>query len=282
MNKARIVKERLYSVESIDSITHILESIASIRIRQIRDEVLGSREFFQRLWSIFSQLRVSEKDLKRTNTKIKNSKQAVILVTANAGLTGEVDTHLVSAVLAEVDAKKTDFFVFGLHGENILRQYGIKPVQSFRFPEIGSPIDVSQCVDIVASYHKPLVYYPSYSSLTSQQISKIELYEAVQTLGEGHKDLTTEQIIFKDNCIFEPSISEVVNYLEQMMAGTILTEIILESNLAQYSSRFNAMSVASTRAASMSESLRLQYSRLKRHESDEANRRYTKHRKVTV
>ena len=54
MNKARRVHEQLATVESIDSITHILESIASIRIRQIKDEVLGSREFFQRLWAIFS------------------------------------------------------------------------------------------------------------------------------------------------------------------------------------------------------------------------------------
>lgn len=282
MIKARKVQEQLSSIESIDSITHILESIASIRISQIKDEVLGSREFFQRLWTIFSQLRVSQKDIKRENTKAKNPRQAVILVTANAGLTGEVDTHLVRKVLAEVDPKQTDFFVFGMHGESILLQYGIKPVKAFRFPEIGSPIDVSECVDVVSNYNKPVVYYPSYSSLTVQQISKIELYEAVQSIGEGHNELNTEQVIFKDNCIFEPSIAEVVSYLEQMMASTILTEIILESNLAQYSSRFNAMSLASTRASDTLKNLKRQYSKLKRHESDEANRRYTNARKVMV
>jgi ATP synthase F1 gamma subunit len=282
MNKSRRVHEQLGTVESIDSITHILESIASIRISQIKDEVLGSREFFQRLWAIFSQLRVSERDVARDTTATKNPKPAVLLVTANAGLTGEVDTNLINTALAEVDPKATDFFIYGMHGENLLLQRGIKPVKSFKFPEIGTPIDVNECVRAISTYEKPIVYYPSYSALTVQQISKLALIDAVQTIGSKQADLGSGQAIFKDNTIFEPSISEVVNYMERMMIGTILTEIILESNLAQYSSRFNAMTAASTRAGDMSKLLRRQYLKLKRNESDEANRRYSKHRKVAV
>jgi F0F1-type ATP synthase gamma subunit len=169
-----------------------------------------------------------------------------------------------------------------LHGENLLLQRGIKPIKSFKFPEIGSPIDVNECVQAIGVYEKPVVYYPSYSALTVQQISKLALIDAVQTIGSKQTDVVNEQVIFKDNTIFEPSISEVVDYLERMMIGTILTEIILESNLAQYSSRFNAMTAASTRAGEMTKLLRRQYLRLKRNEGDEANRRYSKHRKVAV
>jgi ATP synthase F1 gamma subunit len=281
MNKSRRIHDQLQSVDSIDSITHILESIASIRIRQIKDEVLGSREFFQRLWAIFSQLRVSERDINRATSQAKSNRQAVVLITANAGLTGEVDTHLIAKVFSEVDTKNTDFIVYGMHGENLLLQRGIKPVKAFRFPEIGAPIDVNECVQAISSYQTPVVYYPSYSALTVQEISRLPLLDAVQTLGASEKDISTEQIIFKDNTIFEPSISEVVDYLERMMIGTILTEIILESNLAQYSSRFNAMTAASTRAGNMSKTLRREYLKTKRYESDESNRRF-KHRKVAV
>ena len=131
MIKSRKLRDQLQSTESIDSITHILENIASIRIGQIKDEVLGSREFFQRLWAIFSQLRVSSKDLAGQNKQPKNSKPAVVLVTANAGLTGEVDTKLMTRVLTEVDPKATDFYVYGLHGEGLLLQRLIKPVKTF-------------------------------------------------------------------------------------------------------------------------------------------------------
>ena len=161
-------------------------------------------------------------------------------------------------------------------------QRGIKPVKTFKFPEIGAPIDVNECVQAISAYQTPIVYYPSYSSLTAQEISKLALLDAVQTLGASNTQVQTEQIIFKDNTIFEPSISEVVEYLEQMMVGTILTEVILESNLAQYSSRFNAMTAASNRASDMSKNLRRLYLRLKRYESDESSRRYAKHGKVAV
>lgn len=282
MKKSRRLHEELQNVNSIENITHILESIASIRIKQIKDEVIGSREFFQRLWAIFSQLRVSQKDAKREPAGPQKSKQAVILVTANAGLTGEVDTNLVTKVLAEVDPQKTDFFVFGLHGASLLVQRGVKPVKTFKFPEVGTTIDVAECITAIAGYTKPIVYFPSYSSLTVQEISRLELLEAVQTIGSSQSDIGNEEIIFKDNTIFEPSISEVVHYLEQMMASTILTEIILETNLAQYSSRFNAMTAASTRATDMSKLLSRQYLQFKRQESDESNRRYKVSRKVAV
>lgn len=279
MNKARKIRDQLSTIESIDDISHILENIASIRIRQIRDEVLASREFFQRLWAIFSQLRVSEKEAKKRKVQQKSSRQAVVVVTANAGLTGEVDSKVIQTTLTNTDPKQTDFFVYGLHGESIMLQLGVKPTKVFRFPEIGSPIEVNECIEAVSIYQKPLVYYPSYSSLLSQEISKIELFSAVQMIGSRKTDLDRSQIIFEDNTIFEPSITEIVDYLESMMASAILTEIILESNLAQYASRFNAMTVAGTRAADMEKRLRRKYLATKRYESDEANRRYTK-RKV--
>ena len=282
MNKSRKLYSELQNTESIGNITHILESIASIRIKQIKDEVLGSREFFQHLWSIFSQLRVSDKDIKRDPAKAVKPKQAVILVTANAGLTGEVDTNLITKALSEVDPSKTDFFVYGLHGASLLTQRGIEPVKTFKFPEVGGDIDVSECIQAVSEYSTPIVYFPSYSSLTVQEISRLELIDAVQSVGSSQDNISADQVISLDNCIFEPSISEVVQYLERMMASTILTEIILETNLAQYSSRFNAMTSASTRAKDMSKLIRRQYIQLKRYESDESNRRYGASRKVAV
>lgn len=280
MNKAKKIREQLTTVESIDNISHILENIASIRIRQIRDEVLASREFFQRLWAIFSQLRVSEKESKKRQQRPKSSKQAVVIVTANAGLTGEVDSKVINATLKAIDPKQSDYFIYGLHGESLLLQLGVKPVKVFRFPEIGSPIEVNECIEAVSSYHKPIVFYPSYSSLLSQEVSRIELYSAVQIIGSRETDFDRSEIIFEDNTIFEPSITEIVDYLESMMAAAILTEIILESNLAQYASRFNAMTIASTRATETERLLRRKYLATKRYESDEANRRYTKRKVV--
>ena len=278
MIKSHYIKEKLQTTQTVESITHILESLASIRIGQIKDDVLTSREYFQRLWSIFSQLRINEKEGQRQQIQ-KKSRSAALLITANAGLSGEIDTNLISLALSEIDINKTDFIVYGLHGEQLLLQRGIKPAKVFKFPEVGAPIDTSECANFICQYEKPLVYFPSYRALTVQYISKIELIDAVQTVGAGD-EIDLSQIISKDNTIFEPTLSEVVQYLEQIMVGVILTEIILESNLAQFSSRFNAMTSASARASHSARLLQRQYRQIKRYELDEANRQYRKVKRV--
>ncbi len=289
MKKSTQIRATLASTNSVSSIAHILENIASIRITQIKDEVLQSRDFFSRLWSMYGQLRVSDKDaranLATTATIAANAqsnKKAVILITANAGLTGEVDTILINQVLAEVDPKTTDFFVLGMHGQSLLLQHNINPIKTLRFPEVGQAIDVSDLMQALVPYSTPTVYYPSYDSLSIQRVFSLELKSTVQKLGAQDRNLNQEEIIFKDNCIFEPSVVEVVAYLEQMMMSTILTEIILESNLAQLSSRFNAMNVASSKATDMAKNLQRRYVQLRRYESDESNRRYSNSRKATV
>lgn len=289
MKKSTQIRATLASTNSVSSIAHILENIASIRITQIKDEVLQSRDFFSRLWSMYGQLRVSDKDaranLATTATIAANAqsnKKAVILITANAGLTGEVDTILINQVLAEVDPKTTDFFVLGMHGQSLLLQHNINPIKTLRFPEVGQAIDVGDLMQALVPYSAPTVYYPSYDSLSIQRVFSLELKSTVQKLGAQDRNLNQEEIIFKDNCIFEPSVVEVVAYLEQMMMSTILTEIILESNLAQLSSRFNAMNVASSKATDMAKNLQRRYVQLRRYESDESNRRYSNSRKATV
>ena len=289
MKKSTQIRATLASTNSVSSIAHILENIASIRITQIKDEVLQSRDFFSRLWSMYGQLRVSDKDaranLATTATIAANAqsnKKAVILITANAGLTGEVDTILINQVLTEGDTKTTDFFVLGMHGQSLLLQHNINPIKTLRFPEVGQAIDVGDLMQALVPYSTPTVYYPSYDSLSIQRVFSLELKSTVQKLGAQDRNLNQEEIIFKDNCIFEPSVVEVVAYLEQMMMSTILTEIILESNLAQLSSRFNAMNVASSKATDMAKNLQRRYVQLRRYESDESNRRYSNSRKATV
>jgi len=281
MKKSALIHQKFVDTNTIESISHILESIASIRIQQIKDEVLESREFFLRLWSIYSQLRVSEKDveLDGSDSEKKIDRPAVVLVTANAGLTGEIDSHLVNSTLQEVDTNKADFFVVGKHGESLLRQRGINPKAAFKFPEITEEIDITELTTALRQYDKPVVYYPSYESLSVQRVVSLPLVETVQRLSEEDRELDPSQIISPDKCLFEPSVNEVVKYLEQMMISTTLTEIVLESSLAQLASRFNAMNSASSRAKDMSRDLFKNYVQLKRYESDEANRKYNK-RKV--
>jgi F0F1-type ATP synthase gamma subunit len=78
-----------------------------------------------------------------------------------------------------------------------------------------------------------------------------------------------DEVINEHTYIFEPNTYAVVAHLERSMMQISLSEVILESKLAQYASRFKAMSIAKDRANETLVDVSLMYNRAKRHEKDE-------------
>jgi F0F1-type ATP synthase gamma subunit len=119
----------------------------------------------------------------------------------------------------------------------------------------------------IQRYASTVAYYQSYISLTNQQVKNIKLSNAVSERGKN-VELGAE-VISEHNYIFEPSTYEVVDHLERSMMQITLSEVILESKLAQYASRFRAMSAARDKADDSFSDLSLLFSRAKRHIKDE-------------
>jgi len=89
----------------------------------------------------------------------------------------------------------------------------------------------------------------------------------VKEEAKGVKD--TDDYISEANYIFEPSTFDVVAHLERSMMQIALSQVILDSKLAQYASRFRAMSMANDRAGQLHNSLTMLYNRTKRRTQDE-------------
>jgi F0F1-type ATP synthase gamma subunit len=77
------------------------------------------------------------------------------------------------------------------------------------------------------------------------------------------------EVISEQNYIFEPSTREVVDHLERSMLQIMLSEVILESKLAQYASRFKAMRMAGDKADEAYTDITRAYSRARRYLKDE-------------
>jgi F0F1-type ATP synthase gamma subunit len=101
----------------------------------------------------------------------------------------------------------------------------------------------------------------------TQEVKTIKLATAVAERGKTVEAAT--EVISESNYIFEPSTYAVVDHLERSMLQITLSEVILESKLAQYASRFRAMTVANDRADESLAELKTQYYRAKRHLKDE-------------
>jgi ATP synthase F1 gamma subunit len=170
-------------------------------------------------------------------------------------------------MLKDYDPVHQDIIIIGHHGAVQLMQAGVNYKKYFKLPKKDQNINVAPLVREVRQYRNAVVYYQTYQSLMSQEIKRIALSQAVQE--EGKKSGPNDEIISEVNYIFEPSAYAVVAHLERTMLEIALSQVILDSKLAQYASRFRAMSVANDKSNDSLRDLRMMYNRSKRWQTDE-------------
>jgi F-type H+-transporting ATPase subunit gamma len=275
MSRIQDVANQREAMDTIVNLTSVFEGIASMRIAQTKNQVLQSQQFFSELWNIYTQLRVDKlfRFGRTTETEKVNDKQLFIIITSEGGFSGDIDQKLIDTMLKQYDAKKQDIIVIGHHGAVQLIQQGISFKKYFTLPSKDQNINVQPLIREVRSYRDTVVFYETYVSLMVQDVRSIDLSNAVKEevagVGGAPGKKKEEEYISERNYIFEPSAFEVVAHLERSMMQIALSQVILESKLAQYASRFRAMSMAKDRAHQLHDNLNLLYNRTKRRTQDE-------------
>lgn len=268
MSRVQEVAERRRAMSTIVKLTSVFEGLASMRIAQVKNQVSASQEFFEELWRMYSQLRVDTLfRFGRSQRENAIDKNLFIIITAEGGFSGDIDQKLIGQMLKEYDPRKHDIIVIGHHGALQLIQAGVNFTKYFTLPSRDTNINVQPLVREVRRYHNTVVFYQSYVSLMVQEVKRIELHSSVaksgQQAGKG------EEFISEANYIFEPSSFDVIAHLERSMVQITLSQLILDSKLAQYASRFRAMSMANDKADELFTDLTLLYNRTKRRTQDE-------------
>ncbi len=254
------------SMGTIVRLTSAFESLASMRIMRNKNRVLKSRSYFRDIWQVYSQIRVDpEFNYGRHNFEPHNKKELYLLVTADTGLSGNIDQRLVDLALKTYNPTKNDIIVIGKRGALQLAQHNIACLRHFKLP-LKDSFNVEPLVKAVQNYQNTKVFYQTYQSLTNQEIKALDINAVVESYAKNDQD---DQSISEANYIFEPSTKEVVAYFERTMIRLTITEAILESRLAQDASRFITMKEANDSANEAAHDLYLQYRNAKRNVTDQ-------------
>ncbi len=264
MRRASAIEKDAADITTIQDLTSVFESLASTQVGKVKGKVELSKQFFQLLWARYSSIRVDPNSRIGAREDNKGAKKVFVVISAEAGLSGDIDQRLMNVMQQDYEAATTDIIVLGSHGANQLTQRGIPYVRFFQVPESDHYIDVSPVIEAVLPYSKIIVYYEEYVSLGVQNIKSIDLISSVQELSEG----ANEESMTADDTIFEPSLDDIADQMEITMMTLALSQTILESGLAQAASRFNAMAVAKKRAGELRGDFMLEFNRAKRSESD--------------
>ncbi|CAN5634530.1 ATP synthase F1 subunit gamma [soil metagenome] len=269
MKRPNEIEREEAAMTTLYELTGVFEGIASMRIAQIKNQVLQATKFFNELWQIYSQLQVSAIfGFGRSNVDQEVvDKDLYIIITAEGGFSGDIDLKLINLMLKSYDKDKHEIVVIGHHGAIQLAQRGVSYKKYFKLPTKDVNINVTPIIKEVQKYKNTSVFYQQYVSLMVQDVRKIELSSAVQQ--QGKKVGEDKDIISEANYIFEPSTYDVVDHLERSMMQIAISQLILDSKLAQYASRFRAMSASHQRSEEAKGDLHLSYNRAKRAIKDE-------------
>jgi F-type H+-transporting ATPase subunit gamma len=269
MKKPQELARELENMKTLGELTSVFEGIASMRIAQIKNQVVQSQNFFETLWYMYTQIRAGSTFKLGTHIADieKINKTLFIAITAEGGFSGDIDQRLIKWMLKSYDPKKVDIIVIGRHGTTQLTQRGISFIKYFKLPTKDVDINVSPIIQEVQKYRSTDVFYQQYLSLTTLDVKRINLSAAVEERGKQSK--ATGDVINEATYIFEPSSFAVVDHLERSMINIALSQVILESKLAQYASRFQAMSLAHNRSNDTVDELKTSYSRSRRAVKDE-------------
>jgi F-type H+-transporting ATPase subunit gamma len=267
MRRASAIEKEAAEITTVQDLTSVFESLASTQVAKVKNKVELSKNFFELLWKRYSSIRVDPKT-RITNRDLtdQNAKQVFVIISAEAGLSGDIDQRLIGTMQQDYNPEMTDIIVLGSHGASQLTQRGIPYVRFFKVPESDEYIDVSPVIEAVLPYSKIVVYYEEYVSLGVQNIKSIDLISSVKDMSEDVD--VDEDVMTVQDTIFEPSLDDIADEMELTMMRLALSQTILESSLAQAASRFNAMAVAKKRAGELIGDFMLEFHRAKRSESD--------------
>lgn len=266
MRRASAILQESVQIGTVKDLTSVFESLASTQVAKVKGRVELSRQFFELLWSRYTSIR-SDPASRITNRILGDGsgRTVFIIISAETGLSGNIDQQLIDTIQQNYNPKTTDIIVLGSHGATQLNQRSIPYVRFFKVPESEKYIDASPVVDAILPYEKVVVYYEKYVSLGVQEIHTIDLVANIREMSQKVDD---DSFIDMSQTIFEPSLDIIADQMEVSMMILTLSQSILESGLAQAASRFNAMAVAKKRANELLGDYTMEFHRAKRSETD--------------
>ena len=263
MRRANVVEKDMASIGTLKDLTNVFESLASTQVAKVKSKAQLSQEFFNLLWQRYTAIRVDPKK-RLTYREGSNGRKVLVLISAEAGLSGDLDMRMIETMQNDYNPSNTDIVVLGSHGASQLSQRDIPYIRFFQVPESDNYVNVTPVINAIKDYEKIVVYYEEYLSLGQQEVRSIDLISHVQEMSED----ASEGVMTDQDTIFEPSLNEIADQMESTMMSLALSQTILQSGLAQAASRFNAMTVAEDRATELLGEYKLEFHRAKRSESD--------------
>lgn len=255
MSSIEALKQDIKVIGELGEITEVLEQVAAKNIMETRAAILKSRDFFDEAWKIYNVI--------RNTTEIGPDvidRDLIVLITPNRGMSGNLLNRVIDKAESMYQKHKADLLITGKKGHNHFLNRDERTIHFFSVSNKATFEDIEPLKKIVSKYARVHFVYPRYISITQQDIVVASL---VNEKKDKNLDMQ-EEVVASKRFIFEPNITEVVNYLNKTIVGVLFFNYFSEALLAYNAAQMIAMKDAHDNALEQSKDLRFRYHKLRR------------------
>ena len=235
---SKIINIELANLDGLKTLAEVYQEVAAIYIQKNKEIIIESRNFYDGLSTVFNEIVSAYKAAARAAPGKKAKKKVMVLMSANAGLYGEIIEKVFKKFEKEAAEKKTDrdLVIIGKYGKAMMDGSVLREDYTyFDFPDANLNFAVLKpIIDLLAAYEEVAVYYGSFKNLVNQIPAIKNVREAAQEAVAPSGQRVTQK---KPSYIFEPSLEQLYRFFEAEIFSSIIEQLSYEFTLSKLSSR---------------------------------------------
>lgn len=240
------VQQDIDQMQNLIVLVETYETIAGTSVRRIRNSVLANRAFHVGLNRMFREITTAyKKEIEYIMRKKKiasdgmpsvmkhSKKMALMLLSANTGLYGDLVGRTFTAFVTEVKRTQADVVIIGRMGKMFFEDVMPgNPFTYFDFPDNAIAIaSMKEITAFLEQYERAVAFYAVFKNLLTQQV-RASIVSGAELPGEK-----TEEEAPSFPYFFEPSLEQVALFFENEIFASLLEQIFQESRLAKLAAR---------------------------------------------
>lgn len=278
----KAIKLKIRSIEKTGKVTKAMEAVSAAKMRKSQTRALSGRAYARAATSILARVsgtrELSSHPL--THQHSEGSKKALyIVITADRGLAGALNSAVLRAVWAEIknNPKETKIVAVGRKANDFFVARGVI-VEAFHHntDEISSDL-IKEIVDSAAKRFSESevdsvkIAYQNFISTFEQRPTIRTIFPlSLKELSEVVRDILPARGVFAEplkntdqpsTYTIEPSESEVLDAILPRLAAIFVYHALLESQASEHSARMVAMKSASDKAVELTHEFTIKFNK---------------------
>jgi F-type H+-transporting ATPase subunit gamma len=270
MENPRDLRRRIKSISSTAQITKAMQMVAASKMRKIQEAALAGRPFVSQLYRFQRAATTHMGEFTHPLLEVREiQKRAVILIGADKGLCGPLNTNLFR-LAAQFDPDSTVYITAGRKAAQFVARSRRQLIAEFeyadmpRFTEARAIAAFACDLFLKRKVDEVLVCATRFINTLTQlplclEYLPIGEVKGIQVPGLESKD----DFVDTASVLFEPNPQDVINYLISHYVNIYIYQVLLNAKASEQSARMVSMKNATDSAEELIGDLKLQYNTIR-------------------